>query len=58
MVFPNMTQLIGYFNNLIPGITYQISCGLNITSSEVFSDWQNAEIDCNSKCDLKHLLKL
>jgi len=48
-----MTQLIGYFKNLAPGTTYQIRCGLNITGFEIFSDWQNAETDCNGKCDLR-----
>ncbi|GAB1866951.1 protein-tyrosine-phosphatase [Camponotus japonicus] len=47
-VFPNTTQLIEYFKNLAPGTTYQISCGLKIEGTqELFSDWQNAETNCN-----------
>jgi len=51
-VFPNTTYLIGYFKNLAPGTTYEISCGLNVAGSRVFSDWQNVETDCNRKYHL------
>lgn len=51
-VFPNMTQLIGNFENLAPGTTYEINCCLNVTGSQIYSPWQNAETDCNRKCDL------
>ncbi|CAL1680481.1 unnamed protein product [Lasius platythorax] len=46
-IFPNTTELIGYFENLAPGTTYQIRCGINVAGSEIFSDWQNAETNCN-----------
>ncbi|CAL1680484.1 unnamed protein product [Lasius platythorax] len=45
-IFPNTTELIGYFENLAPGTTYQIRCGINVAGSEIFSDWQNAETNC------------
>ncbi|KAM0726010.1 Receptor-type tyrosine-protein phosphatase mu [Formica fusca] len=46
-VFPNMTQLIGNFENLAPGTTYEINCCLNVAGSQIYSPWQNAETDCN-----------
>lgn len=56
MVFPNMTQLIEYFENLAPGAIYRITCGLNIAGIEIFSNSQNAETDCNRKCVLMFIL--
>lgn len=45
----NMTSLIGNFENLEPGTVYQVMCSLSIAQSQIDSDWENAETDCNRK---------
>ncbi|KAL6423361.1 hypothetical protein ACFW04_010167 [Cataglyphis niger] len=46
-IFPNTTQLIAFFDKLVPGTTYNIKCFLSIAGSIIYSPQQNIETDCN-----------
>ncbi|KAL6261513.1 hypothetical protein P5V15_006601 [Pogonomyrmex californicus] len=46
-VFRNMTQLIGFFQNLEPGAIYQISCNLLVENELIYGDWEIVETKCN-----------
>ncbi|XP_018393883.1 PREDICTED: receptor-type tyrosine-protein phosphatase U-like [Cyphomyrmex costatus] len=47
ILFQNMTQLIGSFEDLEPGVTYYISLFLDIAGIKMHSGWKVVETKCN-----------
>ncbi|XP_072767764.1 receptor-type tyrosine-protein phosphatase S-like isoform X2 [Anoplolepis gracilipes] len=48
IIFPNATQLIEYFQHLLPGKNYRINCDFYADGYLIFNYSKNGETNCNS----------